>query len=88
MITDFILTIFSSVFNFVIALLPSFSFLDGLIQAKQEFISFISSFMPYTLYLFNVPVLRAAINLLVSYLVFLSAEYLIKLAIKYFTNVF
>lgn len=88
MITDFILTVLSSVFNFVISLLPSFSFLDGLIQAKEEFISFISSFMPYTLYLFNVPVLRASINLLVSYLVFLATEYLIKLAIKYFTNVF
>lgn len=88
MILNVILSLLASIFIFVINLLPSFSFIDNMINAKNEFIEFISSFMPYTLYLFNVPVLKFAVGLLISYLTFLAGEYLIKLAIKYFTNVF
>lgn len=87
MVTDLILNILISVFKMVIGLIPSFDFINNMIQAKEEFITFISSFMPYTLYLFNVPVLKYSVNLLILYLTFVATEYLIKLAIKYFVGV-
>lgn len=88
MITNAILKFFSMIYNFLIALVPKFDFIDNLISAKNNFIEFLSSFISYTLYLFNVPVLRIAMTLLILYLTFLFGEYLIKLGLKYFTNLF
>lgn len=86
MIVDGILKLISIFYNFLLGLIPSFSFLDTLISAKNEFINFISSFISYTLYLFNVPVLKFAVNILIAYISFLAIEYLIKLGLKYITN--
>lgn len=88
MITDLILILLGKVFTYSVSVIPEISIISNLIQIKEDFITFISSFMPYTLYMFNVPVLKLALGLLTSYIVFLSAEYLIKLSVKYFTNVF
>lgn len=86
MITDAILKFFSMIYQFLIGLVPNFTFIDNLVSAKNQFIDFISTFASYSLYLFNVPVLRFALTLLVLYLTFLAGEYLIKLGIKYLTN--
>lgn len=88
MITDGILNFFSIFYNFIISLFPRFNFIDNLISAKDNFIDFISNFIGYTLYLFNVPVLRFAMSLLFGYLTFLVGEYIVKLGLKYFTNLF
>lgn len=88
MITDVILKLFSSIYQFVIGLLPSFTFIENLVNAKDQFIQFISTFVSYSLYLFNVPVLRFTLTLLVLYITFLSGEYLLKLGTKYITNLF
>lgn len=86
MITDSILKFFSLIYQFIIGLVPKFSFLESLVSAKNEFVDFISSFVSYSLYLFNVRVLRLAITCLIVYLSFLAAEYLFKLGAKYLTN--
>lgn len=86
MITDLILKFFSLIYQFIIGLVPKFTFLESLVSAKNEFVDFISSFVSYSLYLFNVRVLRLAITCLIVYLSFLAAEYLFKLGAKYFTN--
>lgn len=88
MITNAILKFFSMFYQFLIALVPKFSFIESLISAKNNFIDFLSTFISYTLYLFNIPVLRIAMGLLIGYLTFLVAEYLIKLGLKYITNLF
>lgn len=88
MVVDAILKLLSVIYQFIIGLVPKFTFLDSLVSAKDEFINFISSFISYTLYLFNVPVLKVAVNILVLYFTFLVGEYLIKLGLKYFTNLF
>lgn len=86
MITDSILKFFSLIYQFIIGLVPKFTFLESLVSAKNEFVDFISSFVSYSLYLFNVRVLRLAITCLIVYLSFLAAEYLFKLGAKYLTN--
>lgn len=86
MVVDSILIMLSVFYKFLIGLIPDFNFLDSLINAKNQFISFLSDFISYTLYLFNVPVLKLSVNILVLYLTFLVGEYLIKLGIKYLTN--
>lgn len=86
MVTDAILKLLSMFYQFIISLVPKFDFIQSLISAKNQFIDFISSFISYTLYLFNVPVLKISLALLFGYLTFLVGEYVIKLAIKYITN--
>lgn len=86
MITNSILKFFSMIYQFLFSLVPKFEFIDSLISAKNNFIEFISSFISYSLYLFNIPVLKIAMGLLIAYLTFLIGEYVIKLALKYFTN--
>lgn len=86
MIVDALLNLLAFFYKFLIGLIPSFDFLDSLISAKNQFIEFISEFISYTLYLFNVPVLKLSVNILILYLTFLVSEYLIKLGIKYLTN--
>lgn len=86
MITDAILKFFSMIYQFIIGLVPRFTFIDSLVSAKNEFIDFISSFVSYSLYLFNVRVLRLALTCLIVYITFLAAEYLFKLGAKYLTN--
>lgn len=87
MITDAILTLLSNLYKFLISLVPNFTFIENLVSAKNEFILWISDFIAYTLYLFNVPVLKLTFSLLVGYLTFLASEYLIKLFIKYVTRI-
>ena len=86
MITNAILKLIGGFFSVIIGLLPSFDFLDGLLNAKENFINFISEFMSYTLYVFNVPVLRFTFGLLVAYFSFLAVEYGVKLVVKYVTR--
>lgn len=86
LITDLILNFFSMLFQFIISLVPNFSFVENLVQAKDNFIDFISEFISYTLYVFNVPVLKVAIGLFVGYIAFISIEYLTKLTLKYVTR--
>lgn len=86
MIVDSILILLSSFYKFLIGLIPSFDFLSSLISAKNQFISFLSEFIAYTLYLFNIPVLKLSVNILILYLTFLVSEYLIKVGLKYLTN--
>lgn len=86
MIVDALLKLLSVFYKFLIALIPQFSFLDSLINAKNQFIAFLSEFIAYTLYLFNIPVLKMSVSILILYLTFLVGEYLVKLGIKYITN--
>ena len=86
MIVDALLTMIGSFFSFILGLLPSFTFLDDIISAKNKFIDFILEFMEYTLYIFNVPVLKFTLGLLVTYLTFIALEYTIKLIVKYTTR--
>lgn len=87
MITDAILKLLSTIYQFIIGLVPNFTFIENLVSAKNQFIDFISEFIAYTLYLFNVPVLKLAFTLLIGYLTFLASEYLIKLFVKYVTRI-
>ena len=87
MITDAILKLLSAIYQFLIKLVPNFSFIENLVNAKNQFIDFISDFIAYTLYLFNVPILKLSFTLLIGYLTFLATEYLIKLFIKYVTRI-
>lgn len=86
MITDLLINAIGGLFKFILNLLPSFDFIDNLINAKNEFVSFLSEFISYTLYVFNVPVLRFTVGLLVVYFTFLSVEYSVKLIVKYVTR--
>lgn len=86
MIVDALLKLLSFFYKFLIGLIPQFSFLDSLINAKNQFIAFLSEFISYTLYLFNIPVLKMSVSILILYLTFLVGEYLVKLGIKYITN--
>ena len=86
MIVDALLTMIGSFFSFILGLLPSFTFLDDIIVAKNKFIDFILEFMEYTLYIFNVPVLKFTFGLLVTYLTFVALEYTVKLILKYVTR--
>ena len=87
MITDAILKLFGNLYKFLIALIPRYDFIKDLANAKTEFINFITPILEHTLYVFNIPVLKTAVFLLMSYITFIIAEYFIKLAIKYITNV-
>ena len=53
---------------------------------EESAIDFILEFMEYTLYIFNVPVLKFTLGLLVTYLTFIALEYTIKLIVKYVTR--
>ena len=86
MITDSILNFLSLLYKFVIGLVPNFTFIESLFEAKDKFVSFITEFIAYTLYLFNVPVLKLTFGILISYLIFLAGEYVIKLVLKYVTR--
>lgn len=87
MITNSILKFFGVLIQPIVNMLPSFTFIDGLINVKEQFINFIEGYLKYLLYFFNVPVITLCITLLVSYIGFLAVEYIIKLCLKYFTNV-
>lgn len=67
--------------------MPSFNFLDSVINAKDEFIDFLLPFSSYVLYFFNIPVLKLAISILLGYFTFLATEYLVKLFIKYVVEI-
>ena len=86
MITDLLFNAIGGLFKFILNLLPSFDFIDSLINGKNEFINFISEFISYTLYVFNIPILRFTVGLLVGYFTFLAMEYSVKLIIKYVTR--
>lgn len=86
MITDLLFNAIGGLFKFILNLLPSFDFIDSLINAKNEFINFISEFISYTLYVFNVPILKFTVVLLVGYFTFLAMEYSVKLIVKYVTR--
>lgn len=86
MIVDALLTLIGSFFSFIFGLLPSFDFLDDIIQAKDQLIDFLSEFMEYVLYVFNVPVLKLTIGIIITYVTFLAAEYTIKFILKYVTR--
>lgn len=86
MIVDALLTLIGSFFSFIFGLLPSFTFLDDIIVAKNNFIDFIIEFMEYTLYVFNVPVLRLTMGIIITYVSFLAIEYTIKFILKYVTR--
>lgn len=87
MITNAILTLLSNVFNWLTGLLPSFTFLDNLIIAKDNFITFVTPILEHTLYVFNIPVLSFSVRLLYVYIGFVVIEYSTKLYIKYITRV-
>lgn len=86
MIVDALLTLLGSFFSFILGLLPSFTFLDDIITAKNNFIDFVSEFMEYTLYVFNVPVLKLTMGIIITYVSFLAIEYTIKFILKYVTR--
>lgn len=88
MITDILLELLGNLLNFFVNLLPSFDFLDNVVKAHQSFLNFISEYLPYVLYFFNIDVLKIALGLLLSYITFIVSEYFIKLIVKYVTRLF
>lgn len=87
MITDLILMFFSLLYKFIIAILPAFDFITNMYNAKEEFITFITPIMQHVLYIYNVPILRLAVSILLLYINALFIEYTIKLNLKYVSRV-
>lgn len=86
MIANAIILFLKLLLDFVIGLIPNVDFISNMVIAKNGFIEFLAEFISYSLYLFNVPVLKLSFTILVGYITFLSAEYTIKLIIKYVTR--
>ena len=48
LITDSLLILISNIYQFLIKLVPNFTFIETLVSAKNQFIDFISDFIAYT----------------------------------------
>ena len=85
-ITNAILILLGSFLVLISSLIPGSAFLDSLISAKDSISMIGSQYIPYALYLFDVPMLCTALALLTGYLLYIPTEYATKLLIKYATR--
>lgn len=87
MITNAIILFFAGINNFITSFLPELSFINGLINAKNTFIEWVTPILKHSLWFFNVPVLSIAISILITYFIFVFVEYGLKTALKYVLRV-
>ena len=86
-ITNAIISFFAQCVNLFLSLIPRFHWMDPIISAFNSAIAFVCSYVPYALYLFDMPTLKIMFGALTLYEAFLFSEYLWKLLLKYFTRV-
>lgn len=86
MITNAILLFLKLLLDFIVSLIPNVDFVSNMVVAKDGFIEFLSEFASYTLYFFNVPILKLSLTIFIGYITFLASEYTVKLILKYVTR--
>lgn len=88
MIIDFIFTFIGSIISWVFSVLPDFTFINTIIEYERMFFEWLNGFIPYSLWFFDIQVLKISFTVIFVYFSFLIGEYFYKLIVKYVTRLF
>lgn len=86
MITDIILTVLGSAWNFLVGLFPSMDFIENIATGYNKICTFFETLIVYPLYIFHIPILVLSFSIFFGYITFLGIEYGAKFLSKYISR--